>query len=125
MYAQRIDEHQLVKKLRIVGTCHDRNRRGLSGCDDACAVTDLRFDEIRDQLDVEVIRIRHVCFLRASTSEQIDRVDRVIVLERGDNPTPLVTARGGIQIVDQKQGHSASGFRVMHISETPFEAQRF
>ena len=42
----RVDEHHLLKEIRIVsaGHCHDRS--GCAGSDDICAATDLGFHEI-------------------------------------------------------------------------------
>ena len=78
-------------------------------------MSDDGFDKIRDQLDIEVVGISHVVLFRTAVSQQVDGVDRVGFLQKGEERRPLMTAGTCLQVVDQEQRLSASGSGIKYV----------
>ena len=87
------------------------------------AVTDLRFDEVAEQLHIEKIGVGEVWLLGTAAADEIQSVYRILLFEDVDQAVPLVTAGGTVQIVDQQQGRSGPRLCVVNFSKAPLVAE--
>ena len=56
-------------------TSHDHKSPGVTGGDHIGPVSDLRFDEVRDQLDKQIVGVGQIWLLGASAAKKVDGIN--------------------------------------------------
>lgn len=117
--ALRVDKEDFVEKFLIVVGGHDHKGTGETGGSYTGFSLDDFLCEVIEKLNVEVVGVDHVWFIRSSAAGEVDGVNREIFGQLLLELIPFIGRRGGIQIVDQKKRFAGTKIPVINPSMSP------